>query len=94
MRIVEKTTRGETVSFSFNGKSYTGYKGESVACALFACGVKTLRHSPIKGEPRGFFCLMGSCQECLIWVDKQKKPACQVPVSDGMEIASITQEDM
>ncbi len=65
------------------------FEGESVAAALFAAGRRELRRSPRDGAPRGMFCLMGSCQECLVWVGSRKLPACQVPVTPGLEIETL-----
>lgn len=89
MRITKGINRGQQASFSFNGTDYAAYEGESVACALFAAGVANLRSSPRGQEPRGMFCLMGSCQECLVWIDGRKTPACQHPVTNGLTVTSI-----
>ncbi|MBB5214442.1 (2Fe-2S)-binding protein [Parapusillimonas granuli] len=92
MRITKGVARGEPVSFTFNGVSYTGYAGESVACALFASGMAHLRDSPRSHQPRGMFCLMGSCQECLVWVNGRKVPACQQPLVASLQVSSISNE--
>ena len=55
--------------------------------ALFAAGFRRLRASPREAAPRGMFCLMGACQECLVRVDGEPAQACQEPVRDGMSIA-------
>ncbi|MEM7442996.1 MAG: 2Fe-2S iron-sulfur cluster-binding protein, partial [Pseudomonadota bacterium] len=36
--------------------------------------------------PRGAFCMMGVCQECVAWVDGVWRQTCQTYVADGMEI--------
>jgi len=63
--------------------------GESVAAALFASGMKTLRTSPRECAPRGMFCLMGSCQECLVMVDARRVLACRTAVADGMRVEKV-----
>jgi sarcosine oxidase subunit alpha len=45
-----------------------------------------LRDSPRTGEPRGAFCFMGACQECLVHVDGMPRQACMTPVRHGMVI--------
>lgn len=75
--------------FLTDGASVDAFEGESVAAALFAAGWRELRRSPRDGTPRGMFCLMGSCQECLVWVGSRKLPSCQVPVAAGLEIETI-----
>lgn len=83
--------RGVTVDFRFDGSAYTALAGQSVAAALFACGVKVLRASPRAQQPRGMFCLMGSCQECLVMVDGRRVLACQTPVTPGLSISVVPQ---
>lgn len=58
--------------------------GQSVAAALLAAGLRTLRSSVERGEPRGAFCLMGVCQDCRVRIDGVLREACLVPVDDGL----------
>ncbi|MFT3780292.1 MAG: (2Fe-2S)-binding protein [Ottowia sp.] len=81
--------RGPPLRLLMDGRSVEAFAGESVAAALMAAGWRELRLSPRAGAPRGAFCLMGSCQECLVWVGACKLPSCQVPVSDGLEVESL-----
>ncbi len=74
--------------FFFNGKPVDAYRGESVAGALLAAGYRRLRASPRVGAPRGSFCWMGSCQECTVVVDGQRRPACRLEVEEGMIVLS------
>ena len=53
---------------------------------LFVNGKLTLKYSSRKKEPRGFFCLMGSCQECLVLVNDRIVLACQEIVEEGIII--------
>ena len=62
------------------------HQGECLAVALAISGFSTLRHSPEAGTPRGMFCLMGSCQECLVHVDGVPAVACMEPVRPGMRV--------
>ena len=79
---------GNAIEFSFDGRTVRAFAGESVACALFAAGIRALRESPRTGSARGMFCLMGSCQECAVWVDGRRVPACQVPARSGIVVTS------
>lgn len=81
--------RGEALRFRMDGEPVDAFAGESVAAALTAAGWRTLRTSPRDGAPRGAFCFMGSCQECLVWVGGRKLPACQVPVAPGLDVESL-----
>ncbi|MCM2535402.1 (2Fe-2S)-binding protein [Neobacillus pocheonensis] len=50
----------KTISFSFNHKMYQAREGDTIAIALWANGVKTLRYSEKNHEPRGMYCGIGS----------------------------------
>jgi predicted molibdopterin-dependent oxidoreductase YjgC len=86
------SVRSAVVRFRFDGQPICAFEGESVACALFAAGIRTLRTSPRNETPRGMFCLMGSCQECVVWVDGRRVAACQEPVREGLEVRNGTIE--
>ena len=50
--------RTERVSFKFNGKTFFGYKGDTLTSALIANGVHLVGRSFKYHRPRGFF---GAC---------------------------------
>ncbi|SDR52276.1 2Fe-2S iron-sulfur cluster binding domain-containing protein [Paraburkholderia fungorum] len=81
--------RTAAVELFLDGRRYCAHPGESVAAALFAAGVKTLRVSPRLNQPRGMYCLMGSCQECLVMVNGSRVLACQTSVVNGMRIETV-----
>ena len=47
--------RSKKISFKFNGKSYFGYQGDTLASALIANGVHLVGRSFKYHRPRGFF---------------------------------------
>ena len=57
----------DSIEFEFEGQRLAGRRGETLAAALAAAGVRELRLTR-GGEPRGIFCGMGLCQECLVEV--------------------------
>jgi D-hydroxyproline dehydrogenase subunit gamma len=77
-----------TVSFRVDGRPLEGFEGECLVVALGASGVLALRCSPAAGTPRGAFCLMGVCQECVVVVDGELVPACAEPVRAGMDVVT------
>ncbi len=80
---------GGTLRFTFDGREMTGRAGDSVAAALLAGGVLRFRDSAVAGAPRGPFCLMGVCFECLVEIDGQGNcQACMVPLAEGMTVRS------
>jgi predicted molibdopterin-dependent oxidoreductase YjgC len=77
--------RGAAVTITVDGRAVRAFAGESIATALLAAGIRRLRSSP-GGAPRGLFCGMGVCQECVVEVDGATVPACQARVADGLSI--------
>ena len=51
--------RASPVEISFGGRAVAALEGETVAAALTAAGIRTLRTDD-RGAPRGVFCAMGS----------------------------------
>jgi sarcosine oxidase subunit alpha len=62
-------TRGKPITIEFEKQTYRAFEGEPVAVALFAAGVKVLSRSQKYHRPRGFFCLAGHCNGCLMRAD-------------------------
>ena len=87
LRIETAVERGAAVEIFVDGKPVGAFLGESVATALYAAGIRELRKSPVAEAPRGMFCLMGVCQECVVRVEGKLVPSCQEPVRDGMAIS-------
>ena len=74
------------VTISIDGQQVEAPVGENLAVTLFVNRKLTLKYSSRKKEPRGFFCLMGSCQECLVQVNDRIVTSCQVVVEAGIII--------
>jgi predicted molibdopterin-dependent oxidoreductase YjgC len=77
--------RGAPVTITVDGRAVRAFEGESVATALLAAGIRRLRSGP-GGGPRGMFCGMGVCQECVVEVDGATVPSCQARVAEGLSI--------
>jgi D-hydroxyproline dehydrogenase subunit gamma len=78
--------RGAAVTINVDGVPLQAHLGETVAAALIADGESALRTTR-GGSPRGLYCGMGVCFECLVMVDGVPNTrACMTWVSDGMEI--------
>jgi len=77
-RLQENTDRGQAFTISLNGEILTAYPGETLATVLLANGKRVFRHSQTKGDPRGLYCGMGICFECLVTVNgRANVRACQ-----------------
>jgi len=88
-RIEAGVTRSARVRFAFDGRAIDAHEGESVAVALLAAGVRTLRHAPVDGTPRGAFCLIGVCQECVVEIDGGRVEACRATVREGLDVRRV-----
>lgn len=70
-----------------DGRAITACAGDSVAAALLSAGILACRTTPVSGAPRGPYCMMGVCFECLVVIDGiGSRQACLTPVHDGMAI--------
>ncbi|MEM1202996.1 MAG: (2Fe-2S)-binding protein [Acidobacteriota bacterium] len=87
MRNTENVHRGPALRFTFDGEAFEAFAGETVAAALLAEGRRTLRRTSRRRSPRGLFCGMGVCFDCLVQVDgRPNVQACLVPVREGMRV--------
>ena len=75
------------VAFEFEGTSLKAQEGDSVAAALLANRVLAFRTTPVSGAPRGPWCLIGNCHECLVEIDGvPNRQACMIEVRAGMRV--------
>ncbi len=81
--------RGRTSTLRFDGTEIDFSPGQSVGAALTAAGIRSWRTTRITGRPRGLFCGIGICFDCLVVVDgRPNQRACLLTAEDGMEIAT------
>ena len=75
------------VTFSYDGKQLEGYEGEPISAALKAAGVMRHRYTAKTHEPRGVFCAIGRCTDCVMIVDgKPNIRTCITPLKEGMQV--------
>lgn len=86
VRVGTGFSRGEPVRFSVDGEPVEAHAGETLAAALMAGGRLRLRSSPRAQGPRGAFCFMGVCQECVMRVDGVLRQSCQLTVAAGIVV--------
>jgi hypothetical protein len=79
--------RGPAVALTIDGSPVTAYLGETVAAVLLAEGSAETR-TTLSGAPRGVYCGMGVCFDCLVVVDDVPNTrACMTWVRDGMRVS-------
>jgi predicted molibdopterin-dependent oxidoreductase YjgC len=75
------------VPVTIDGRPFTARAGDSVAATMLAAGANACRTTPVSGAPRGPYCMMGVCFDCLVTIDgRPNQQGCLVPVSAGMRI--------
>lgn len=91
MRSRHDVTRGAALSLSIDGRTVEAFEGETVAAAMLAADRRAFRLDRA-GRPRGLFCNMGVCSECLVDIETEGQTrrlrACVTPVGDGMTITT------
>ena len=91
---IMKGARGPKFEFELDDERCNAYQGETIATALIGAGKRTFRLSPKEKKPRGLYCGMGVCFECLVTVDGiPNVRACMTPVKPGMKVETFTKED-
>ncbi len=87
--VAESSEKREQVAFTFNGQQVTGFEGEPIAVALWACGIKTIRSCGATAQPRGVYCGIGHCYECRAQVDGVANVrTCMTPLRRGTSVSS------
>lgn len=80
-----------TLRVTIDGKRIDAQEGDTVAAALLAAGYRQTRVSAVSGAPRGPYCMMGVCFECLVTIDGVgNRQACLIPVAENMAIETQT----
>jgi predicted molibdopterin-dependent oxidoreductase YjgC len=77
----------EQWAMSFDGRQVRARDGDSVASALLAAGIYVTRLTPVSGAPRGPWCMMGACFECVAIVDGRRGTrTCMTTARQGLRI--------
>jgi predicted molibdopterin-dependent oxidoreductase YjgC len=85
--ILGKTEEKKSVHFTYDGKILEGLEGEPIAVALKNAGVRIHRYTKKRHEPRGVFCAIGRCTDCVMIVNgKPNIRTCITPLEDGMTV--------
>ena len=86
LRLETNVQRGPEVHLLVDEEAIVAYEGETVAAALLAAGRRAFRHT-VSSEPRGIFCGIGLCFDCLVTVEGVGNVrACLTPVREGMKV--------
>jgi len=95
MRIFDHPILGELkpkswVQIEVDGQEIRAIDGEPIAAALIASGRSTLRYTKKFSEPRGIFCAVGRCTDCIMEVNGMPNVrTCVTPAKHGMKIRTL-----
>ncbi len=93
--LLPRTSRGKKVQIEVDGTSMEAFEGETVAAALMAAGITQFRLTREHKSPRGMYCGMGVCYECLVRVDGvDNVRACMTLVADGMKVETCKEVEL
>jgi len=96
MRITDHPILGrekprKEITITVDGEPVTAYEGDMIAAALVAAGWRHFRLTRRHGEPRGIFCAIGRCTDCVMNVNgRPNVRTCITPVEAGMVITTQT----
>lgn len=89
MRRLKQIKRGFPFKIQVDGESITAYHGETLATVILSEGGKFFRKSLLTKEPRGYYCGMGLCHECLVKLeDGTRVKACRTLAEPSMKITT------
>lgn len=92
-RIQTGVERGKTFEIEVNGEKILAYEGETIAAALLAAGKRVFRKTAKHKDPRGAYCGMGICFDCMMIVNGRPNtrtcqtlatPNCKVQMQIGL----------
>lgn len=76
-----------------DGRQITVRSGQTIGAALLQNGTRTLRRTRSGGEPRGMFCGIGMCFDCIVSVnDEPLQRACLRVAAPGDVVRTGTEE--
>ena len=79
--------RAATIAVEVEGRSVLVPEGASAAAAVLVAGLPSLRDTPVGGNPRAPYCLMGVCFDCLAEIDGvPNRQSCMIRAQPGMRI--------
>ena len=76
-----------TIAVEVEGRAVRVPEGSSAAAAVLVAGLPSIRETPVTGNARLPYCMMGVCFDCLAEIDGEpNRQACMVAARPGMRI--------
>jgi aerobic-type carbon monoxide dehydrogenase small subunit (CoxS/CutS family) len=87
LRLEQGIRRGPSFEITIDGESVMAYPGETIATVLLCAGKRRFRATAESGEPRGLYCGMGICFDCLVTLDgRPNVRACVTLAEAGVQV--------
>ncbi len=87
--ILEEEKPVKEVQIYVDDKPIIAREGEMIAAALIANGIFINRYTMHKHKPRGIYCAIGRCTDCIMTVDGVPNiRTCVTEVKEGMKITT------
>jgi D-hydroxyproline dehydrogenase subunit gamma len=92
-RVEKGVVRGRPFEIEVDGRKILAHEGETIAAAMIAADVRTFRRTAKHRHPRGMYCGIGLCYECLMVIDGVPNtracqtlatPNCRVETQEGL----------
>ena len=77
------------LEFTWQGQAMQARRGETIAAALFANGVRVFGYHQKDNAPQGIFCANGQCAQCVVMADGLPVKACMTAVRPGMRVEPL-----
>ena len=75
------------ITFTYNSQIIFAAPGMTLGAAILQSGERILRRTRSGDKPRGMFCGIGNCFDCLVIIDGMpNQRACLTEVSEGLEV--------
>ena len=85
--ILGKIDKSKEVHIFYEGRELLAYEGETVASVLTSYGIRDFRYTRKKKEPRGVYCSIGRCTDCMMTINGKKNiRSCITAVEEGMQV--------
>lgn len=77
----------QSIDIFINGEPFSAQPKDTVASAIMLSGIDANRTTPVSGDKRAPYCMMGVCFECLVQINgKENVQACMTRVEPNMQI--------
>lgn len=86
-RIQSGVRRGPQFYIEVDGEQVVAYPGETIATVLLASGRHVFRSAQVSGAPRGMYCGMGLCYDCMVTLNGiENVRACRTEAHPGDKV--------